>query len=185
MTYFLKKDDTQLGQAQRLIEQKSGSSTFCVLPWIHLATRPNGDMRLCCTANASGAGEDHEVGLIKTENGRPANFAKNTPLESFNNEYMQSVRQTMLAGEIPASCRACFDEESQGMVSKRIWESISWHRDEGIDFDDLANQGLTSDRLQYLDLRLGHTCNIKCVCVRRMIVLNGYQMGETYSGIAG
>ena len=163
MTYFLKKDDTQLGQAQRLIEQKSGSSTFCVLPWIHLATRPNGDMRLCCTANASGAGEDHEVGLIKTENGRPANFAKNTPLESFNNEYMQSVRQTMLAGEIPASCRACFDEESQGMVSKRIWESISWHRDEGIDFADLANQGLTSDRLQYLDLRLGHTCNIKCV----------------------
>ena len=32
------------------------SKTFCPLPWIHLATRPNGDVRVCCTANASGAG---------------------------------------------------------------------------------------------------------------------------------
>jgi len=32
------------------------------LPWIHFATRPNGDMRLCCSSNASGAGADHTVG---------------------------------------------------------------------------------------------------------------------------
>lgn len=163
MQNFFQDEQSRLGQAQRLIEQKSGSATFCVLPWIHLATRPNGDMRLCCTANASGAGEDHEVGLVKAEDGRPANFANHTPLESFNNLYMQSVRQTMLSGEIPASCAGCFREESQGMVSKRIWESISWHQDEGVDFADLAAQGIHSDKLQYLDLRLGHTCNIKCV----------------------
>jgi hypothetical protein len=42
------------------------SDTFCVLPWIHLATRPNGDVRVCCTANASGAGstDEKEVGLV-------------------------------------------------------------------------------------------------------------------------
>ena len=119
------KEDTRLGKFQRELESVS-SSTFCVLPWIHMATRPNGDMRLCCTANASGAGDDHEVGLVKMEDGKPANFGKHTPMEAWNNDYMKSVRTTMLKGEIPASCKGCFKEESQGIVSKRIWESATW-----------------------------------------------------------
>ena len=87
----------------KLIEEKTGSPTFCALPWIHLATRPNGDARLCCVTNASGAATgDHEVGLVKKENGMPANFGRETPLEAFNNQYMRSVRLTMLEGKIPA-----------------------------------------------------------------------------------
>ena len=31
------------------------SNTFCILPWSHLSTRPNGTMRVCCQGNASGA----------------------------------------------------------------------------------------------------------------------------------
>jgi len=150
-----------------MIEEVAGTPTFCILPWIHLATRPNGDMRLCCTANASGAGEDHEVGLVKMEDGRPANFARNTPLEAFNNDYMKSVRTTMLNGKIPASCKGCFDEEAHGIVSKRIWETGYWGKDEGVDIPELIRQtqedGSVPEQLQYLDLRLGHTCNIKCV----------------------
>lgn len=152
---------------QKEIETVSGTPTFCVLPWIHLATRPNGDMRLCCTSNASGAGEDHEVGLVKAEDGKPANFARTTPLEAFNSEYMCSVRKTMLEGNIPASCAGCFKEESQGVVSKRIWETGTWYKDEGVDISELiaqtAEDGTVPEKLQYLDLRLGHTCNIKCV----------------------
>ena len=82
------------------IEQVSGTPTFCVLPWIHFATRPNGDMRLCCSANASGAGKDHEVGLVKMEHGKPANFGRETPMEAWNNDYMKSVRTTMLQGKM-------------------------------------------------------------------------------------
>ena len=25
------------------------SDTFCLLPWVHLSTRPDGSMRVCCT----------------------------------------------------------------------------------------------------------------------------------------
>jgi organic radical activating enzyme len=150
------------------IAQVSGTETFCVLPWIHMATRPNGDMRLCCTSNASGAGDNHEVGLVKMEDGRPANFGTHTPMEAWNNDYMKSVRTTMLNGEIPASCTGCFKEESQGIVSKRIWETGTWHRDDnGVDIPELIRQtkedGTVPENLKYLDLRLGHTCNIKCV----------------------
>jgi organic radical activating enzyme len=159
---------SDLEKYQAEIAEVSGTETFCVLPWIHMATRPNGDMRLCCTSNASGAGDNHEVGLVKMEDGKPANFGKNTPLEAWNNDYMKSVRTTMLNGEIPASCTGCFKEERQGIVSKRIWETGTWHRDDnGVDIPELIRQtkedGSVPENLKYLDLRLGHTCNIKCV----------------------
>ena len=51
------------------------SDTFCILPWIHLSTRPDGSMRVCCTANASSVGATNDkvhggrVGIVKTEDG--------------------------------------------------------------------------------------------------------------------
>lgn len=165
MTYWMKPEDTKLGHWQNKVAKLSGSNTFCVLPWIHFATRPNGDMRLCCNSNSSGAGTDHEIGLVKNESGKPANFGRETPMSAWNNEYMQSVRTTMLDNKIPASCKKCFDEESQGVVSKRMWETGGWIED-GIDIADLARQtvdGVIPENLVYLDLRLGHTCNLKCI----------------------
>ena len=157
----------KIKQYVQLIEEKTGSPTFCALPWIHLATRPNGDARLCCVTNASGAHTgDHTVGLVKKENGQPANFGKDTPLSAFNNEYMRDVRKTMLEGKIPASCTKCFEEESNGVVSKRLWEMYEWNND-NLDFaqliSDTDSTGAVPPVIRYLDLRLGHTCNLKCV----------------------
>ena len=151
----------------KIIEEKTGSPTFCVLPWVHMATRPNGDCRLCCSANASGATSgDYTVGLLKKENGEPANFGKDTPLSAWNNDYMKDVRKTMLEGKVPASCSRCFDEESNGVVSKRLWEMYDWNND-GFDFEkaigETKSDGTVPPVIRYLDLRLGHTCNLKCV----------------------
>lgn len=149
-----------------ILEEKTGSKTFCVLPWIHFATRPNGDMRLCCSANASGAGENHTIGLVKNENGVPANFGRETPMSAWNNDYMREVRLTMLEGKIPSSCSKCIKEEEHGVISKRLWETYTWMND-GIDLSELVKQttseGVVPNNLTYLDLRLGHTCNLKCV----------------------
>jgi hypothetical protein len=157
--------NTKILEFQNKIEAVA-SDTFCVLPWIHFATRPNGDMRLCCSANASGANEDHAVGLVKQENGEPANFGRDTPMSAWNNEYMKSVRTTMLESKIPKSCTKCFEEESKGVVSKRIWETYTWMQD-GLDIEELIEQtkedGTVPEELVYLDLRLGHTCNLKCI----------------------
>jgi pyruvate-formate lyase-activating enzyme len=164
--YWLQPSDSKLGHWQRKVKDLSNSDTFCVLPWIHFATRPNGDMRLCCNSNSSGAGFDHEIGLVKNETGRPANFANETPMSAWNNDYMKSVRTTMLEGNIPSSCKKCFDEESKGVVSKRMWETGTWV-EEGIDIPELIEQtqedGTVPESLVYLDLRLGHTCNLKCI----------------------
>lgn len=164
--YWMQPEETKLGLWQNKIANSSGSKTFCVLPWIHFATRPNGDMRLCCSANSSGAGGDHTIGLVKNELGVPANFGKETPMSAWNNDYMKSVRKIMLEGNIPNSCSKCFKEESNGVASKRVWETGSWIED-GIDIQELINStekdGTIPNKLVYLDLRLGHTCNLKCV----------------------
>lgn len=165
--FWLQPEESKLGQWQRTLHQESKSHSFCVLPWIHLATRPNGDMRLCCVANASGAGDgNYVVGLVKKEDGKVANFSKDLPKESFNNNFMKSVRTTMLEGKVPSSCKKCFDEESNGIVSKRIWETGTWLK-EDVDIPSLikntSEDGTVPYKLQYLDLRLGHTCNLKCI----------------------
>lgn len=164
--FWIQEENTQLGNWQKKINDLSGSYSFCILPWIHFATRPNGDMRLCCSSNASGAGIDHTIGLVKNETGIPANFGLETPMNAWNNNYMKSVRTTMLKGNIPSSCTKCFEEESKGVVSKRMWETAAWITD-GIDISELISQttkdGIVPEKLIYLDLRLGHTCNLKCV----------------------
>jgi MoaA/NifB/PqqE/SkfB family radical SAM enzyme len=79
---------------------------------------------------------------------------------------MRDVRKTMLQGNVPASCSKCFEEESNGVVSKRLWEMYDWNND-GLDFNQLISEttedGSVPEIIRYLDLRLGHTCNIKCV----------------------
>jgi len=148
------------------------SDTFCILPWIHLSTRPDGSMRVCCTANASsvGATNDKEhggrVGIVKTEDGKPANL-NNSDLDSaWNNTYMRSVRQMMIAGEKPASCLKCYKEEAAGHRSKRQWETQYWINN-GIDpnqlIEDTYADGSTDANLVYIDIRMGTKCQLGCV----------------------
>ena len=120
------------------------SKTFCPLPWIHLATRPNGDVSVCCTANASGAGKQDEktAGLVKKD-GIAMNLRDHTIEEVWNSEHMRRTRLQMLNGEIPSSCTKCFSEEAKGITSKRQWESAEWKQ--RVDFDNLNFDGLILD----------------------------------------
>lgn len=149
----------------------SVSDTFCILPWIHLSTRPGGTVRVCCTANASSVGATNDkkhggqVGLLKNELGKPENINNKTFLEIWNNEYMRNVRLQMLNGEKPASCLKCYKEEAAGHRSKRNWETEYWgHR---VDIQELINEtnanGSVPPKLRYVDLRMGTKCQLKCI----------------------
>ncbi len=148
------------------------SDTFCILPWIHLSTRPDGSMRVCCTANASSVGATNDkvhggrVGIVKTEDGKPANLNTTDLSTAWNNTYMRSVRKMMLAGEKPASCLKCFKEEAAGHRSKRQWETQYWMNN-GIDVDELVKEtyedGSTDSKLRYIDIRMGTKCQLGCV----------------------
>ena len=142
------------------------SKTFCPLPWIHLATRPNGDVRVCCTANASGAGliDKKEEGLVK-QDGAAMNLQHHTIEQVWNSQQMKNTRLQMLKGEIPESCKKCFVEESNGIDSKRVWETKVWK--ERLDIESIVNQtkddGSLPVNIPYFDLRLGNLCQLKCI----------------------
>ena len=151
--FWMNHENSELANWQQQLEQVAGSTSFCVIPWLHLATRPNGDARICCVANASGAETgEYEVGLVKKENGNASNFGNELPSQVFNSEYMRSVRRLMLEGKIPNSCTKCFEEEAEGIVSKRIWETGAWHLD-NVDIpkliDDTHDDGSIPFKLQY------------------------------------
>ena len=86
------------------------SNTFCALPWMHISTRPNGHMRVCCTANASAVQDKDstnktvsEAGVLRRDDGKPANLATTSLLDAWNNEYMKTVPTMMHTADRPAS----------------------------------------------------------------------------------
>ncbi len=136
-----------------------------------MSTRPNGHMRVCCTANASSAGATNdkkwggEVGIVKNDDGKPANLNHTDLLSGWNNLYMRSIRKQMLNGEVPPSCAKCFKEEGAGHRSKRNWETEYWNRrvDTQALVNDTEDDGSVPAKMYYVDLRLGTKCNLKCV----------------------
>lgn len=147
------------------------SKTFCILPWVHLSTRPDGSMRVCCTANASSVGPTNDktyggqVGILKTEDGKPNNLNVTDFQTAWNSSYMRNVRMQMLNGEQPPSCIKCYKEEAAGHKSKREWETQYWSQ--RVDVDSLISNtsadGSVPPNLAYIDLRFGTKCQLACV----------------------
>jgi hypothetical protein len=151
--------------------KKLPSKTFCILPWVHLSTRPDGSMRVCCTANASSVGPTNDklhggmVGVLKTDEGKPSNLNVSDFLSSWNSTYMKNVRLKMLAGEEPPSCTKCYREEDAGHNSKRMWETEYWRQRVDLDqlIADTSEDGSIPPQLSYIDLRFGTKCQLACV----------------------
>jgi hypothetical protein len=128
------------------------SDTFCVLPWIHAATLTDGTVQLCCVS-AGGSGVDlNESGLD----------------EYWNCEYVRAARRRMLEGKSVVACERCYHDEAHGRRSQRMIENDVWsHRCGGEAISDLIGttdaDGTIDAPVQYIDLRLGNTCNMQCV----------------------
>ena len=58
-------------------------STFCVLPWIHLATETTGQVKLCCKTRLH----------IKRPDGTDYRLGRESFAEAWNSPYMQDVRK--------------------------------------------------------------------------------------------
>lgn len=140
---------------------------------MHLSTRPDGAMRVCCTANASSVQDPDstkktgggQAGVLRREDGIPANLNNTTLMEAWNNDYMRNVRKMMLRGEKPDSCLKCYKEEEAGVESKRNWETAYWIKQVGFDeiLGDTKEDGSVSPKIRYIDLRLGSKCQLACV----------------------
>lgn len=123
----------------------------CCLPWNHLATHPNGNVSLCCQAKL-----DDGSGFSKTQ-GNFLNLENRKVIEILNSDSFVNVRKKMIAGEKPETCMRCYDAESKGEWSKRVFENRRFDWNFG-NLTEIVSQG----NLEFLELRLGNVCNLAC-----------------------
>jgi len=135
------------------------SESFCIIPWLQAATKPNGDIRVCCLMTSDSSG-----GAIRKPNGDPYNFSTDTIDEAKNGDFAKEIRLSMLHGEKHKACQVCWNKEDVGVTSKRQ-TSNKWYNwftvEQAKHFTD--PDGSTTAEPVYWDLRFGNLCNLKCV----------------------
>jgi len=141
--------------------------TRCVLPWMHLASHPNGGQSLCCRSNHTNA-----VSWAKKPGKNALQTFDNTSLnEMANSETFVRVRQEMLDGKESIECEGCWKDEAAGLTSKRMYENRRWVHI----IPELEQTAvLEKPNYRYVELRLGNTCNAACM------TCNSYSSSKWY-----
>lgn len=127
------------------------SNTFCPLPWMHLATHPDGKVTLCCVSDHT-----NNMNAARTNKGQVLNLNKNKIIEIVNSDYFIKVREEMSQNQKPPACLRCYEEEEKLMGSKREIESVRFGKGS---FD---MYGPIEPNFKFIELRLGNLCNVKC-----------------------
>ena len=113
---------------------------------MHIATTPGGTFRVCCNS-------DHKNNKILKEDGSPYKIHKDSLADVKSSPTYALIKEQMLNGIQPSTCKRCFKQEEAGVESSRqVYNNIWQHK---IDVNKENN-------VLYLDLRLGNTCNLKC-----------------------
>ena len=124
------------------------SNTFCILPWMHLATTATGNLRVCCNSTP---GEN----LILKPDGTPYKLYKDDMQKAWNSETYATIRKQLLNNERPSMCTRCFREEDAGIRSARLAWNEKWTEDKPYTMNAPFD-------IKYVDLRLSNLCNLKC-----------------------
>lgn len=126
----------------------NNSKTFCILPWMHLATNASGNLRVCCNSTPG-------KNFVTKEDGKPYKLNRDNLEEAWNSDVYSTIRKQMLSDERPDMCVRCFREEDVGIKSARQSWNSKWQEDKEYTEDAPFD-------IKYVDLRLGNLCNLKC-----------------------
>lgn len=131
---------------------------LCPLPWMHLATHPNGAVSLCCRINYA-----DDEGFAESSHKQKVNLNQDSIASALNSPSFKQTRLEMLAGKWPKACEGCRRSEKDGLESKRLYESRRFNTDfESLRRQTSADGGLLEAKLEFIELRLGNKCNLKC-----------------------
>ncbi len=133
-------------------------NTICTIPWNHQATYQNGDYGICCQCIYTSGGR-------MLTDGKPVNVLRDDFTEVRNHPTLIELRRSMLNGEKSDLCKLCWDEEDLGLVSKRQQQQHTYHETLQKILDLKEDSGyidVNEFPIQYLDLRLGNLCNMRC-----------------------
>jgi radical SAM protein with 4Fe4S-binding SPASM domain len=120
---------------------------FCIIPWIHLNTEPNGRVKPCCA-------------YIGQEFG---NLKDTTLEEIWNSTYMKGMRKSFLENKIPKGCLTCTKKEASGGISYRMAVTERFKQYIGkAKANTLSDGTYETFEIIYWDFRFSNICNFKC-----------------------
>lgn len=126
-------------------KQLQSSSTFCMLPFMHIYGTANGNLVPCCEAQ-------------ETYLNNPGESAES----AWNNDNYRELRRALANGERPDRCDVCWHNEDSGIVSNRQ----QWEHDNWTDFADIIevnNDYSVNNKPLWLELKVSNFCNLKCI----------------------
>ena len=131
------------------------SKSFCMLPWVHFYTSPNGDASSCCI----GKTPIDEFGYHSPL----ANSTKDSMMEIVNSKQMKKLRVDMMSDIKNPICTACHAHDDLSLESFRADSNKKY----GKHFDNVINatgeDGTLSEfKMRYFDIRFSNICNFKC-----------------------
>ena len=140
---YIKIEDLTAQQQHQLMH----SDNFCMIPWIHLHSWPDGTAYPCCLAKA-----ENPVGNLK----------KDSMQTVWNDKPMRELRQNML-NDLPSDgCRDCYEQEAMGFSSMRNNTNKAFGQHIHI-VDRTEESGAFPDMtFKYWDVRFSNICNLKC-----------------------
>ena len=128
-------------------------ANLCIIPFIHLTSKPDGAVRLCCFSTK----------YIKDKTGRQLFLGKDSFEHIWNSHDMREIRMKMLNNKKLPECQYCWDEERNGKKSKRMRNNKRFLNSYSQRLEFVRyNEGYVLESPSYLDLRLGNKCNLKC-----------------------
>lgn len=144
------------------MEQNLNKTKACVLPFIHLATHPNGVVTPCCQSdmtNGFSFSKDEDLNILGKENLQQISNSKN----------FCNIRLKMLNGEEPKECAGCYKLERTGEISKRMYENDKYvHTLEELREKVDESGALKHLNYRFVELRIGNVCNLKCLTCNPM-----------------
>ena len=124
------------------IDKIPSSATFCPYPFMHLSTKPNGEVRACCRST-------------------PIDSLNHSKLEDvWNGDKLKTMRKQMLDGGKPKACKACWRDEDLGIKSLRMLANETVL--DQVDFDSINSDYTMPFVVRFLELKLSNLCNFKC-----------------------
>jgi sulfatase maturation enzyme AslB (radical SAM superfamily) len=129
------------------------SKTFCVYPFIHLATLTDGSIPPCCVGRATNA-----------------TLTNSSMASAWNSPELKDIRVKMMNNEEVSNCTQCYHDEHAGVSSHRLQSNQTYYnlyKDDLVKSleSTLSDGTITVDPFT-LDIRAGNTCNLKCVMCR-------------------
>lgn len=142
------------------INTEKNRDSFCVLPWIHLATHPIGTVTPCCITDMT---DSASTATISPTDTRHLFLSKNKLEDIANSHKFKKIRQQMMNGERPSVCSKCFKYEDNNVYSKRLESNLKFSKHVEDCFINTNTDGsLINVDYKYIELRLGTVCNLKC-----------------------